>query len=104
RRRLGRALSRAANAGIDDILAMASMEGSGAARRIGVTGPPGSGKSTLIAALARHRLQQSGRVAIIAIDPTSPRTQGSVLGDRIRMDSLVGDERVFIRSLASRGA
>ncbi len=104
RRALGRALSRAADAALADILATPRDESRHLARRIGVTGPPGAGKSTLIAALARHRLARAGQVAIVAIDPTSPKTGGSILGDRIRMDGLVDDPRVFIRSLASRSA
>ncbi|MFH1555405.1 MAG: hypothetical protein B7Y12_01455 [Rhizobiales bacterium 24-66-13] len=104
RRALGRALSRAADAGLADILSAPPREERHVARRIGVTGPPGAGKSTLIAALARFRLSRASRVAIVAIDPTSPKTRGSILGDRIRMDGLVDDPRVFIRSLASRGA
>lgn len=104
RRALGRALSCAADAGVADILGATHRTDARCARRIGVTGPPGAGKSTLIAALARYRLERAGRVAIVAIDPTSPKTQGSILGDRIRMDALVDDPRVFIRSLASRSA
>ena len=76
----------------------------GRARRIGVTGPPGAGKSTLTAALTRHYLQQSLTVGIIAVDPTSPFTGGALLGDRIRMNELAGEEGVFIRSMASRGS
>ena len=104
RRALGCALSCAADAAIADILKASRSEGGHLARRIGVTGSPGAGKSTLIAALARHRLARAGRVAIVAIDPTSPKTGGSILGDRIRMDALVDDPRVFIRSIASRSA
>lgn len=76
----------------------------GAARRIGITGPPGAGKSTLVAALARRWRAAGRRVGILAVDPTSPFTGGALLGDRIRMGSLAGDEGVFIRSLATRGA
>src|SRR5690606_35670836 len=79
-------------------------EAAARALRIGVTGPPGAGKSTLIAALTRYRLKRAGCIAIIAIDPSSPNTHGSILGDRIRMDCLVDDSRVYIRSLASRSA
>lgn len=104
RRALGRALSRAANASVEEILAADTGEATTRALRIGVTGPPGAGKSTLIAALARYRLERVGRVAILAVDPSSPKTHGSVLGDRIRMDRLVDDPRVYIRSLASRSA
>ena len=76
----------------------------GRARRIGITGPPGAGKSTLTAALTRHYLQQSLTVGIIAVDPTSPFTGGALLGDRIRMNELASEEGVFIRSMASRGS
>lgn len=72
--------------------------------RIGITGPPGVGKSTLIAQLA-PQLKHPGRsLAIIAVDPTSPLTGGAFLGDRVRMQSLVNDPRIFIRSMATRGA
>jgi len=104
RRALGCALSCAADAAVADILNASRSEGGHLAHRIGITGPPGAGKSTLIAALARHRLARAGRVAIVAIDPTSPKTGGSILGDRIRMDALVDDSCIFIRSIASRSA
>ena len=104
RRALGRALSCAANASVRDILASSTTERGRQARRIGITGPPGAGKSTVISVLARYRLERAARVAVIAIDPSSPKTHGSVLGDRIRMDGLIDDSRVYIRSLASRGA
>jgi len=74
------------------------------ARRIGVTGPPGAGKSTLVAALAKSWRAGGARVGILAVDPTSPFTGGALLGDRIRMSALSGDTGVFIRSLATRGA
>src|SRR5215467_5213252 len=75
----------------------------GRARIIGVTGAPGSGKSTLVdkLALAYRRLSQS--VGIVAVDPTSPFSGGAILADRIRMQALYGDEGVFIRSMATRG-
>ncbi len=76
----------------------------GRARRIGITGPPGAGKSTLTAALTQHYLDQSLRVGIIAVDPTSPFTGGALLGDRIRMGELSTEPGVFIRSMASRGS
>lgn len=76
----------------------------GRARRIGITGPPGAGKSTLTAVLTRHYLDQSLTVGIIAVDPTSPFTGGALLGDRIRMSELATEEGVFIRSMASRGS
>ncbi|MGZ8852219.1 MAG: methylmalonyl Co-A mutase-associated GTPase MeaB [Thermoanaerobaculia bacterium] len=75
----------------------------GHARIIGVTGSPGSGKSTLVAALARHYRRKNKRVGIIAVDPTSPFTGGAILGDRIRMTDLYTDRGVFIRSMATRG-
>ena len=76
----------------------------GQAHRIGITGPPGVGKSTLIAQAA-PLLKRTGRsLAIIAVDPTSPKTGGAFLGDRVRMHSLVHDPRIFIRSIATRGA
>ena len=70
---------------------------------IGVTGPPGSGKSTLIAALTKHYRRRDRSVAIVAVDPSSPFTGGALLGDRIRLKALAGDKGVFIRSMASRG-
>lgn len=76
----------------------------GRARRIGITGPPGAGKSTLTAALARGYLQEELRVGIVAVDPTSPFTGGALLGDRIRMPELAIEPDVFIRSMASRGS
>ena len=71
---------------------------------IAITGSAGSGKSTLIASLARLIRQSRKTVAIIAVDPTSPKTGGAFLGDRVRMQELAEDKGVFIRSMASRGA
>lgn len=103
RRLMARALSRAADASVADVLASARGS-SGVCRRIGVTGPPGAGKSSLIAALARHRLARDGDIAVLAIDPTSPLSGGAILGDRIRMEDLAHNPRVYIRSLASRSS
>ena len=75
----------------------------GRAQLIGVTGPPGAGKSTLVAALIAE-LRRAGRpVAVVAVDPSSPITGGAVLGDRVRMQAYAADPDVFIRSMASRG-
>jgi LAO/AO transport system kinase len=73
-------------------------------QRIGITGPPGSGKSTLVDKLISHYRKQNKSVGVIAIDPSSPFSGGAVLGDRIRMQEHSADENVFIRSLGSRGA
>jgi LAO/AO transport system kinase len=77
----------------------------GKAHLIGVTGAPGTGKSSLVNQLALHfRKQEKRRVAVVAVDPSSPFTGGAVLGDRVRMRDLAGDPGVFIRSMASRGS
>ena len=77
---------------------------SGRARRYGITGPPGAGKSTLTTALTRAFRAQGLTVGIVAVDPTSPFTGGALLGDRIRMESVALDPGVFIRSMATRGS
>lgn len=108
RRRLARALSRAANAGALEALHMAAPEGAGpGAWRIGITGAPGGGKSSLIARLAALRLAAlppggQERLAVLAIDPASPRSQGALLGDRLRMTAVTDDPRLYVRSLSSR--
>ncbi|MFQ3565753.1 MAG: methylmalonyl Co-A mutase-associated GTPase MeaB [Aggregatilineales bacterium] len=76
----------------------------GRARIIGITGAPGTGKSTLASALTRALRARGMRVAILAVDPSSPFTGGAILGDRIRMRDLAGDEGIFIRSMATRGS
>ena len=75
----------------------------GRAHIVGITGPPGAGKSTLISALVREERSRERRVGVLAVDPTSPFSGGAVLGDRIRMQEHATDPGVFIRSLASRG-
>lgn len=77
---------------------------SGAARVIGVTGPPGSGKSTLVSHIAQGYRNSGARVAILAVDPSSAYSGGAILGDRIRMMGLVANSDIYIRSMASRGA
>ena len=89
--------------GFDRILARMQAR-IGRARRIGITGPPGAGKSTLTTVLARGYRDAGLSVAIIAVDPTSPFTGGALLGDRIRMESIALDPGVFIRSMATRGS
>jgi LAO/AO transport system kinase len=76
----------------------------GRARRVGVTGPPGVGKSTLVAGLVRLHRAAGRRVAVLAVDPSSALTGGALLGDRHRMSREASDEGVFVRSFASRGA
>lgn len=76
----------------------------GAPRVVGVTGPPGAGKSTLVNALLDHWIRAGKKIAVIAVDPSSPFNYGALLGDRIRMSGFYNHPDVFIRSLASRGA
>ena len=76
----------------------------GRAHRVGVTGPPGAGKSTLTSRLALHFRERGETVGIVAVDPSSPFTGGALLGDRIRMNNISTDPGVFIRSMATRGA
>ncbi len=89
--------------GADEILA-ALQSRTGRARRIGITGPPGAGKSTLTAQLVKAWRAEGLTVGVIAVDPTSPFTGGALLGDRIRMEAVALDTGVYIRSLATRGA
>ncbi len=76
----------------------------GRAHIVGITGPPGAGKSTLVTAVARELRSREKTVGIVAIDPTSPFSGGALLGDRVRMQELATDKGVFIRSMASRGS
>jgi LAO/AO transport system kinase len=76
----------------------------GKAYQIGITGPPGAGKSTLVNAIAKRLLKDNYKIGIIAVDPTSPFSGGALLGDRIRMGDLALQKNVFIRSMATRGS
>ncbi|MEP0827750.1 MAG: methylmalonyl Co-A mutase-associated GTPase MeaB [bacterium] len=89
--------------GYQDILARLYPR-SGKALKIGFTGPPGAGKSSLVNSIAKMLLGQGKRVGIIAVDPTSPFTGGALLGDRIRMVDMPSDGTVYIRSMATRGS
>jgi LAO/AO transport system kinase len=102
---LARAVSIVENhrAGFDTILA-ALHPRLGRARRLGVTGPPGAGKSTITTELVKAFRAQGLRVGVVAVDPTSPFTGGALLGDRIRMEAVALDPGVFIRSMATRGS
>jgi LAO/AO transport system kinase len=104
-RALARAISVVENraAGWSDLL-KALFPHTGKARVIGLTGPPGAGKSTLVDQLARHHRKENRTVGIIAVDPTSPYTGGAILGDRIRMQEHFSDAGIYIRSMATRGS
>lgn len=88
--------------GADEVLARAYPAG-GTARVVGVTGAPGSGKSTLVSRMISYVRARGERVAVVAVDPSSPVSGGSLLGDRIRMQDHVDDPSVFVRSMSSRG-
>jgi len=105
RRALARLLTHVENEreGAEQALA-ALFPHTGRAWVIGVTGAPGTGKSTLVNEMTKHYRAQGKTVAILAIDPTSPFTGGALLGDRVRMRDLSGDSGVFIRSMATRGS
>jgi len=104
RRALARGLSLLERGGKPAVGLLDELCGSlGRARRVGITGPPGAGKSTLTAKLVRHYRAQDLTVGVVAVDPSSPFTGGALLGDRHRMAAEANDEGVFVRSLASRG-
>ncbi len=102
---LARAISVVENArpGFEQLLSAIHGD-TGRARRIGITGPPGAGKSTLVERLVSAFRAGGHRVAVVAVDPTSPFTGGALLGDRIRMESVALDRDVYIRSMATRGS
>jgi LAO/AO transport system kinase len=101
---MSKALSRVANASVSEALEQQKSIPKNSIYRIGVTGAPGAGKSTLISHLASKRLQRDRNIGVIAIDPTSPVSHGSLLGDRIRMETVSDNPNIFIRSIPSRRA
>ena len=104
-RALARAVSLVEDGATEGVeLVRACRRYAGGALRVGVTGPPGAGKSTLVDQMARWLRQDGKTVGVVAVDPSSPYTGGALLGDRIRMQEFSGDEGVYIRSMASRGA
>ena len=103
RRVLAQALTTVERGGADARALLRILPAHPDGRVIGITGAPGAGKSTLTTALAQAFRARGMTVAIIAVDPSSPLTGGSLLGDRIRMYDLAGDSGVFIRSMANRG-
>lgn len=105
RRAIARAITRIENdlAGADDLVD-ALYPNTGRAWRLGVTGPPGAGKSTLTDRLIGHWREAGQTVGVVAVDPSSPFTGGALLGDRVRLSERLGDDGVFYRSLAARGA
>ena len=104
RRALSRALSKVIEATADSSIAGLAEYPVRSARRVGFTGSPGAGKSQLISQYAKRRLEQAVQTGILAIDPSSQISGGSLLGDRIRMEAVAGDPRLFIRSILSRSA
>jgi len=104
-RALARAVSMVENAAPEAAeLLSACYPFTGRALRIGITGSPGAGKSTLVDRLARSWRDSGCRVGVIAVDPSSPYTGGALLGDRIRMQERLGDDGLYVRSMATRGA
>jgi len=104
-RSLGRAMSHVENGDAEAEAILEALYGrKPAAPRIGFTGPPGAGKSTLVAEYTRLLRAQGIQVGVVAVDPTSPFTGGAILGDRVRMNEHATDGKVFIRSMATRGS
>lgn len=104
RRALAREISRLAGASVAEVLACPAPLSATATRRIGLTGAPGVGKSTLVGRLLARRAARGVDVGVLAIDPASPYSKGAILGDRIRMDEASGSDHVFLRSVSSRDA
>jgi LAO/AO transport system kinase len=105
RRALARLLTAIENDASDVRAALPPIFAAGrGAHLVGITGPPGAGKSTLVSAMTAEYRRRGRRVGIIAVDPSSPYTGGAIMGDRIRMMEHAGDRDVFVRSMASRGA
>ncbi len=104
-RAIARMMSKAETGTVDDRAAMAGIfRHTGRAHVVGLTGVPGSGKSTMVRSMALEFRKSGRKVGIIAVDPSSPFSGGSILGDRVRMNDLTGDDGVFIRSMATGGA
>jgi LAO/AO transport system kinase len=104
RRSLAKLISAVENGDPDAIPALRSLyPHTGKARVVGLTGPLGVGKSSLLNLLIQHLRAQAKKVGVVAVDPSSPFSGGSVLGDRIRLDRAPGDDGIFVRSMASRG-
>ena len=106
RRILSRCISLVENETPEGLELLESLDLNGKGRVTGITGPPGAGKSTLVNALLDHysKTEPEAHIAVLAVDPTSPFTHGSLLGDRLRMSDHFNNPRIFIRSLATRGA
>ncbi len=88
---------------VGEAAASALVDSTAPTRRVGITGPPGAGKSTLVNAMIAELRSRGDTVAVLAVDPSSPITGGALLGDRIRMQDHAGDPGVYVRSMASRG-
>jgi LAO/AO transport system kinase len=103
-REIGRAITAVEKEGGSAKLLQSLFPRTGRSRVVGITGPPGAGKSTLVQRLAQSYRRRGLRVGIVAVDPSSPFSGGAILGDRIRMAEIYTDPGVFIRSMATRGA
>lgn len=103
RRALAKLLTAIESGDVDAIASAKYFADEGAAHRIGITGPPGAGKSTLVNAMVCEFRSRNETVAVLAVDPSSPITGGALLGDRVRMQDHVDDPGVYVRSMATRG-